>query len=179
MTSSILMALASFVAICSSAPPPPVDVLGAFECPPSAKPYLVPDPVQCDRYAICRPADESDTLGKKTIYLCEDGFGLDAAKGKCDLLQKVDCGQRTSLQEAFALNPNCPRANGFFAIEGACGEFMECRGGRDFPSVCPAGTVFDSALATCVHPDQTSRVECDASIFHNFTCPHFDASANT
>jgi len=141
------------------------DLLSQVECEISEDGYLIPDPLQCDRYAECTPH------GKLILRLCTDGYGLNLNSGKCDLISKVDCTGRDK-QQAPTGTGLCPRLNGYFAVpaETSCNEFIDCREGQAFMQSCGHGAVFDE-LVGCVHPDETTRVGCTASEVLGFKCP--------
>lgn len=155
------------VALCAAQSDP----LNHYVCETSEHGYLVPDPYQCDRYAICR-AD-----GTKQIHLCQDGYALDSDKGTCDLINKVDCSDRNRLQiTAVSDDSPCKRANGYFPVlegEKRCFRFFDCRNGVHYLHDCPAGTVFNTESSECLHPDQATRAECSASTLFEFECPNF------
>jgi len=141
------------------------DLLLQVECEVSEDGYLVPDPVQCDRYLECTPH------GKRIESLCTDGYGLNLQSGKCDLLSKVDCTDREKLQEPTG-SGLCPRLNGNFPVSAliSCSDYVDCREGQAFKQSCGYGAVFDPILG-CVHPDQTTREGCTATEVFGFKCP--------
>jgi len=144
------------------------DLLLQVECEVSEDGYLVPDPVQCDRYLECTPH------GKRIESLCTDGYGLNLQTGKCDLLSKVDCTDREKLQAPTG-SGLCPRLNGNFAVSSliSCSDYVDCREGQAFKQSCGYGAVFDPVLG-CVHPDQTTREGCTATEVFGFKCPKHD-----
>jgi len=144
------------------------DHLEDVTCNPSFSGYIVPDPVQCDRYAECSPE------GDKQVRLCSDGLVLSQDKFVCDLPARVDCSSRPKLQTPKS-NGICPRPNGQFPLpaELTCSRYVDCQDGQVFIQNCGFGAVFDPVLG-CVHPDQTERPGCTAEERYQFKCPPLD-----
>jgi len=143
------------------------DLLKTVVCERSEDGYIIPDPVQCDRYVECTAS------GKRKINLCTDGFALDTQVGFCNIRANVDCSGREKLQPATGTGL-CKRHNGNFPVpaEISCSEYVDCREGQAFHQSCGFGAVFDETLG-CVHPDQTTREGCTASAVFGFKCPKF------
>jgi len=76
--------------------------------------------------------------------------------------------------EDIPLSPNCPTHFGLFEVKGSCRQYYHCRLGVDYISECPSNTVFEVAVETCVHPDQSSRSECSGPSVHQFECPRYN-----
>ncbi len=139
-----------------------------YECPPQDDSYRTPDEKQCDKYYEC------NIKGEISEHLCADGLVFDVKTENCDYPAKVNCGNRTELQEPQP-SKNCPRANGFFAFPAneTCQKFWDCRGGQAYLQICPAGVIYDPMIAACVTPDQSRRPECAATKFLGFQCPTY------
>jgi len=144
-----------------------VDPMAGLVCEESAHGYIVPDPVQCDRYAECSPH------GVKTYRLCPDGLALSLDRGECDFLVKTDCKDRPQLQPPKGQGP-CVRENGKYPLPAheSCSQYVDCRAGEAHVQGCAVGVVFDQVLG-CVHPDETDRPGCSATDQYDFQCPHF------
>jgi len=135
-----------------------------LQCDLTTANYRIGDGEQCDKYAVC-------AHGTKTVLLCPDGKAFSLQTSRCDLLSKVDCGDRPKLQTPKSTTL-CPRENGFFPFpaEHSCEKYIDCRNGVGRVLSCGAGAVFDEQLF-CVHPDQTLRPGCSAQEKYQFTCP--------
>jgi len=140
------------------------DPLARMVCEKSDAGYTVPDPDQCDRYAVCSPE------GVKTINLCPDGLALSLQTGVCDFLVVTDCQDRPKLQLPTGTGP-CVRENGRYPVE-SCNQFLDCRSGQWKVQGCAVGVVFDPVKG-CVHPDQTSRPGCRATDQFEVQCPPY------
>ncbi|XP_040571923.1 protein obstructor-E isoform X2 [Lepeophtheirus salmonis] len=168
MKTLVLFTIIGFV---SSTP----DLLADYECEPSDTGYIVPDPIQCDRYATCSKD------GEKVIILCQDGLAFHDRRGICVPLNEAECTDRRALQEPNTEQGSlCRRLNGNFPyvknedIEddtNECTHFFRCVNGVASKSYCPAGTTFDFDLLQCIHTERSTREECKASTTLNFKCP--------
>jgi len=152
--------------ILSSLPPGGGDFLLAQTCSPTPNGYSIADPHQCDRYLRCSP----DGTGR--VSLCPDGLVFNKKLGACDYMSKTSCAGRPLLQAPTG-SGSCPRANGFFPLpaEESCSQYVSCHDGAGHLQQCGSGAVFDTQLATCVHPDQTTRTGCTAQELYKFRCP--------
>jgi len=142
------------------------DHLLAQTCSPTPNGYSIADPHQCDRYLRCFPD------GHAQVSLCPDGLVFNKKQGACDYMAKTSCAGRPLLQPPTG-SGSCPRANGFFPLpaEESCSQYVVCHGGSSHLQACGSGAVFDTQLATCVHPDQTTRAGCTAEELYRFQCP--------
>lgn len=140
-----------------------------FKCPPKDGQY--PDPVQCDKYYVCKE-------GVAEERLCEDGLVFDPLKRstahKCDHVFNVDCEDRTELQTPQS-SPDCPRKNGFFEHKDpkSCHMFVTCIDGKAQLHTCPPGLVFDELNGVCSWPATAGRTGCvrEEVLDDGFKCP--------
>merc|ERR1711936_250698 len=115
-----------------------------LECTPKIGKYTVEDPVQCDKFYVC----ETDrTLVPK---LCEDGLVYDVPGKSCNHPQRVECKDRTELQEPSP-SAGCPRKNGYFHPEEPekCNEYTTCVDGNPTPGKCSTGVVWSPTILAC------------------------------
>ena len=128
--------------------------------------YTVEDPVQCDKFYEC------GTNGKLTGKLCPDGFVYDIPGRSCNHPQRVECKDRTELQEPEVF-PGCPRRNGYFnpPEPERCNEYVECVDGLATAGKCSTGVVWSPPILACTVPAQSGREECVKAVVKEYDCP--------
>ncbi|CAL4093561.1 unnamed protein product, partial [Meganyctiphanes norvegica] len=156
VTSSVLLALTATVSG------------QGFTCPKNQGYY--PDPAYCDKYYDC-------VDGVATEKNCIDGFVFNPANPRieqCDFPFAVPCGTRSQLQTPQVLDPECHRANGYFAHEqeNLCNEFYFCNAGTVSKLTCPDGLHFSKASGNCAWPVASGRTGCLTKTEElGFACP--------
>jgi len=140
-----------------------------LECTPKKGAYKVADPEQCDKYWEC------SIRGQLTEKLCKDGLVYDVPGKSCNYPERVECGERTELQEPKPTR-DCPRQNGFFYFPDEperCNEYVDCTDGIGQPGLCSTGVVWSPAALACTVPAQSGREECVQAALKNreFVCP--------
>jgi len=143
--------------------------VNGFECPEPTGYF--PDPQFCDKYYDC-------SKGVATVKNCIDGFVFNPANPRieqCDFPFAVPCGTRSQLQnQAAGYDPQCPRANGYFAHEdaGLCNQFYFCNAGKVSKLTCPDGLHFSKESGNCAWPAASGRTGCKTRTEEvGFTCP--------
>jgi len=137
-----------------------------LECTPKIGKYTVEDPVQCDKFYEC------GTNGKLTEKLCPDGFVYDIPGRSCNHPQRVECKDRTELQEPQVF-PGCPRRNGYFnpPEPEKCDEYVDCVDGLATAGKCSTGVVWSPPILACTVPAQSGRPECVKAVVKEYDCP--------
>jgi len=140
--------------------------LERMECTPKLGKYTVEDPIQCDKFYEC------GTNGQLTEKLCPDGFVYDIPGKSCNHPQRVECKDRTELQEPEVF-PGCPRRNGYFnpPEPERCNEYVECVDGLATAGKCSTGVVWSPPILACTTPAQSKREECIKAEVKEYICP--------
>jgi hypothetical protein len=121
-----------------------------FICPDEFEGYY-PHDTSCDKYWECKE-------GVAKLELCGNGLAFDDldptfTTKNCDVLDNVECGQRTELEPAISA-PNCPRLYGTFDDPDDCTAFYNCRDGHANRFSCAPGLAYDISTRVCNWADR-------------------------
>jgi len=135
-------------------------------CPDAINNYIIPDPVQCDKFFLC-------SRGQVESRLCEDGMVFFIEEAKCLLPKSTAgvCKDRPRLQAPLGTGP-CIRQNGVFHSSTSCTKFITCKHNQPTPGTCAQGLVFDKERKICGWADDVLRQGCLPSDLLGFTCPN-------
>ncbi|KAJ8683319.1 hypothetical protein QAD02_019111 [Eretmocerus hayati] len=108
-----------------------------------------PHNLYCDKYWACEN-------GEAELRTCEDGLvfgGSDDQIEKCEYQQKVQCGERTKLQEPI-FTGRCPRLYGIHRDPQNCNIYWKCSRGQATQYTCGYGKAFDDIKGKCVNEEE-------------------------